>query len=205
MNSSLKNLLSIHGNHKVRKMLAHSYLREGRCAEALSVYLDVLKESPDDPEVLLVLGNLYLAASSSMTAYCLYNRVLELDPENLIALRQHAAAGRQSSGSCEEILPTTNDSLARLAARLEAVVDLTVLEEIRCAADMMEKGFVDNRQETVSTALDQNMQQLMPALIEMNIREAREAGLLDLAESLRSMQINIAHQAESQWKDKGEW
>lgn len=40
----------------------------------------------------------------------------------------------------------------------------------------------------------ESLQQLMPALIDLNIRHAREAGRADLAEALQSLQINLSRQ-----------
>jgi len=202
MDSSFVNLLSNNGYQKVRKMLANSYLRDGRYAEALKVYHDIVQDSPDDGEVLAVIANLYLAAGSSMTAFCLFKRILEHEPENRTVEGQYAAAGRQHSGTIEEIDPLAADALARLASRMDEIRDPNRIEELRSAADMIERSRPEDPSDGDISAMHENMHQLMPALIEINIRAARAAGHLELAESLRSLQISLTHQTESQWKDE---
>ena len=67
---------------KVRKIMARSHMNANRLEEAVDAYAEILRDYPDDEEVLLVLGNLYLASGDSKTAEKLYRHALELDPEN---------------------------------------------------------------------------------------------------------------------------
>lgn len=189
--------LSNNGNLKIRKMLANSYLREGRFSNSLKVYCSILSEGCEDIDILVVLGTLYLAAGSSMTAYCLFSHVLELDPDNLAVQHQHMLAGSLQHGSQEEPVPLSMEAIERLAARLENIRDPNCISAIRSAADMLERAISNENRDQIVSIEDENYRQLLPALIEVKIRDARAAGMRDLAETLVSLRISLAHRTES--------
>ncbi len=60
----------------------------GRVDEALSIYKKVLDLNPKDTETLLIAGNLSLANKNLDDAKKYYNRILEIDPQN-IEVRQN--------------------------------------------------------------------------------------------------------------------
>ncbi len=62
--------------------------------------------------------------------------------------------------------------------------------DFRYAADAHARGLSS----AAENGQGESLQQLMPALIELNIRHARAAGRADLAEALQSLQINLARQ-----------
>jgi tetratricopeptide (TPR) repeat protein len=190
--------LSKSANRKVRKLLGRAYLHEDRLEEALEVYLGLLADDADDSYVLTVLGNLYRLAGSLETAGRLYERALALDPGNLLIRRQAAQAEEAGMGREDEAEPLSLPAVMRLAQRLRGEAGLFrgdagpgLWVEIRAAADMLEK-FIPEEKGGASAG---SVQQLMPALIEMNIRHARAAGRTDIAEALQSLQIHLRQQA----------
>ena len=62
--------------------------------------------------------------------------------------------------------------------------------DFREAADVGRNG----RNGSAENGQGESLQQLMPALIDLNIRHAREAGRADLAEALQSLQVNLTRQ-----------
>ena len=66
----------------------------------------------------------------------------------------------------------------------------------RTGADFREVADVgrNGRYGSSENGQGESLQQLMPALIELNIRHAREAGRADLAEALTSLKINLSKQ-----------
>ncbi len=212
-------LLLKSANRKVRKLLARAYLREYRLEEALEVYLTLLAEDANDGYVLMVLGNLYRLAGSLETAARLYERALALDPANL-AIQRQLAQTRSRAGEKPwviEVEPLSLPAVMRLAQRLRGVVERMKNEaaqqerenaenfseprkdlraEICGAAEMLEKFIPEERAAPAGISADA-VQQLMPALIEMNIRHARATGRPDLAEALQSLQISVRRQTGS--------
>jgi tetratricopeptide (TPR) repeat protein len=213
MISSSAGFISKNANRKVRKLLGRAYLRENRINEALEVYLGILKDYPDDADVFVILGNLYRLSGSPATAVRLYQQALDASPDDRLVEKQLLAARELSCREWEASAPLSDEAIAGLVSRLQAKTDPKQAEEIRASADMPERVILEERQGESNgnghTAplsgkqgqLTEDIQQLMPALIAQNIRQARAAGFIELAEALQSLQINLARQVEDRWAD----
>jgi len=193
MDSSSTELTTKGANHKVRKLLGRAYLRENRIPEALEVYLGILKDYPNDADVLFVLGNLYRLSGSLIEAERLYHHVLQLNPGDRLAERLLAADIEDPTSGCDvsDVLSTV--AIEHLVERLQTGKTPEQVEEIRAAAE--ERTVESNGQS------HEDSHQLMPALIELNIRQARAAGYPDLAEALQSLQIHLSRQVDDHWAD----
>lgn len=202
MDSSTADFISQKANRKVRKLLGRAYLRENRIGEALEVYLGILKDYPDDGDVFIVLGNLYRLAGSPATAEKLYRRALSGNycgslPENLLALQNMETEG---SGPWQVEDELSETALTELVNRLQRKQSPAEVDEIRMAAEhLLARIMAEDRQG--GEIVDREGTQLMPALIALNIRQARAAGFLDLAEALQSLQINLTWHADEHWAD----
>jgi tetratricopeptide (TPR) repeat protein len=74
------------GNMNSRKNLADFYLVEqGRLQDAFKIYLSVLKDNPEDIDVLLVAGHICVAMEKPGDARIFYERVLDIEPWNFDA------------------------------------------------------------------------------------------------------------------------
>lgn len=74
------------GNMIFRKNLADFYLVEqGRLQDAFQIYLSVLKDNPEDIDVLLVAGHICVAMEKPDDARIFYERVLDIEPWNFDA------------------------------------------------------------------------------------------------------------------------
>lgn len=195
MTSSSHTISARGANHKVRKLLGRAYLRANRIPEALEVYKSILLECSDDLDVLLVLGNLYRLAGCNATAARLIEQVLIDSPEHELALRMSAELQGTSDVPSGDGDPFCAEALERLAVRLQNQTEAIQQDEIRMAADVLEKPAPNGH------GHESNDQQLLPALIEINIRQARASGSLEIAEALQSLQINLSRQVEDQWAD----
>lgn len=182
-------------NHKVRKLLGRAYLRANRIPEALDVYKSILNDCPEDLDVLLVFGNLYRLAGCQSAAACLINRVLSNHPDHELAQQLSADLSREAAPIQAERDPLSLEALKRLADRLQSQTEAVRQDEIRMAADVLEKTGSNGRTHEL------NGEQLLPALIEINIRQARASGSIEIAEALQSLQINLSRQSENQWAD----
>jgi len=73
-------------NATFRKNLADFYLVEqGRMQNALELYLSVLKDDPEDIDVLLAAGHICVALGKTNSAKVFYERVLDIEPWNFDA------------------------------------------------------------------------------------------------------------------------
>jgi len=179
-------------NRKLRQLLGRSYLREDRLKEALDIFLELLDDDPQDGGALLVLGNLYRVCGSCQTAARLYERVLMLTPGHALveSLAGQALAGAaEGDAGPEEADPLSRAAFVRLAGRIQREDRPGQRAEIRAAADVLDKYCPDEPLGAV--------QQLMPALIEMSIRQARASGRTEMAEALQSLQIHFRRQTGS--------
>ena len=194
----MKKDLSISQNTdlKVRKIMARSHMNADRLEEAVETYAAILRDYPDDVEVLLVLGNLYLASGDSKTAEDLYSRALKLDPENKEIEQQVTLAKSEDTEIPVEPVPTDPEALSRLLMRLTGRKVPINEGEMLAAAEMLQEILESpSPAQIVSQRLDE-IDNLLPALVEINIRQARADGRNDLAKALQNLQINIAYQVE---------
>lgn len=180
---------------KVRKILGKTYLNDNRIADALDVYSKILVDYPDDLETLHILGNFYLASGDGKTAKSLYLRAQQLAPgDKSIRHQIQLAEEIEDQDGLEEPIPTDLPAVARLLQRLTGKTQVVKETDILRAAQLLEKIIgSEDPAELVSAHLDE-IDELLPALIELNIRQAHIDGRTELAESLRNLQINIDYQ-----------
>lgn len=179
---------------KVRKILGRTYLNENRLAEALDIFVKILADYPDDLETLLILGGFYLAGGDGKTAKSIYLRAQQLDPKNTTIERQIAMAEQMECPGSEEPVPTDMDAVARLLQRLTGAASAVQESDILRAANLLDKIVnSENPGELVSVHLDE-IDELLLALIELNVRQAHADGRADIAGALRSLQLNIDYQ-----------
>ena len=179
---------------KVRKILGKTYLNENRLADALDVFSKILMDYPDDIETLHILGNFYLASGDGKTAKKIYMRALQLDPANKVIQRQVNLAEEMGDTGLEEPIPTDLPAVSRLLQRLTGKTQVISEADIVRAAELLEKIInSESPAELVASHLDE-IDELIPALVELNIRQAYADGRPELAESLRALQLNIDYQ-----------
>lgn len=189
---------------KVRKILGRTYLNENRLAEALDVFIKILLDYPDDVETILILGGFYLASGDGKTAKSLYVRAQQLDPQNPTIERQIIMADEMAGDSIAESVPTEMEAVARLLQRLTGRTKAVEEDDIARAANLLEKIIHgENPAELVAKHLDE-IDELLLALIELNIRQARADGRPDVAEALYGLQLNIDYQRVAQKELKAE-
>jgi glycosyltransferase involved in cell wall biosynthesis len=179
---------------KVRKILGRTYLNENRLAEALDIFIKILIDYPDDLETLLILGGFYLASGDGKTAKSLYLRARELDPQDQTIERQIMMADETAGDGVAEPVPTDMEAVARLLQRLTGKTQTVDENDIVRAAQLLEKIInSETPAELVSRHLDE-IDELLLALIELNIRQAQADGRPDVAEALHGLQLNIGYQ-----------
>ena len=179
---------------QVRKILGRTYLNENRLAEALDVFSKILVDYPDDLETLLILGNFYLASGDGKTAKTIYEHARQLDPQNTTIERQIALAEEIEVDSSGEPAPTDLPAVARLLQRLTGntkEVDENDVVRVAFLLDTIINS--ESPAEMVAQHLDE-IDELLPALIELNIRQAQADGRPELADGLRNLQSTVDSQ-----------
>lgn len=178
----------------VRKILGRTYLNENQLAEALDIFIKILMDYPDDLETLLILGGFYLASGDGKTAKSIYMRAQQLDPNNKTIQRQIVMAEELEDQGIEEPVPTDLDAVGRLLQRLTGKTNAIHEHDIMRAALLLDQIInSENPADLVSNHLDE-IDDLLLALIEVNIRQARADGQTKLADGLKTLQLNIGYQ-----------
>jgi tetratricopeptide (TPR) repeat protein len=176
---------------KFRKIMGRTYLNESRLEEAVEIYTSLLRDYPDDVDSLLVLGNLYLASGDGKTARKIYEQAQELAPNNRAIELQIELAKEEESFSEAEPMPTDTKAIAKLLQRLIGKKRIIYEEDIYRVANLLQEIIQSDRPaDLVAKRLDE-IDELLPALVEINVRQAIADGKPELAQALRNLQENI--------------
>jgi glycosyltransferase involved in cell wall biosynthesis len=189
---------------KILKTIGRTYLSSNRIEEALKLYLDILHEYPDDVDSYIIIGDLYLASGDSKSAASLYEKASRLNSNNDIKRRLHLAESESSLSPSipGEPMPTHPDAIARLLQRLAGRFVSVSEEELQKAATLLQEIIKDeNPARIVSDHLDE-IDALIPALLELNIRQAQADGKPEIAEALQNLLDNIQLQMNAQEDDQ---
>ncbi len=186
---------------KLRKMMGRSYLHAFRLEEALETYARLVRDYPNDADSILIFGNLYFVSHDLRTAEMLYQQVFQMDPANLLVQRQLDRAQRSISEAAAAYPQAERDpfdlkSVGKLLERLREEAQTPLGRSSICSAvDMLEKIAQSDEEEREAPDANTNpVDHLMPALIDLNIRQARASGQPDVADVLQSLQNNLRRQ-----------
>jgi glycosyltransferase involved in cell wall biosynthesis len=183
-----------------RKALGRSYLNANRVKEGIEVFAALAKDYPDDVEILLILGDLYLGGGDESTALQLYASALKVDPTRSDIIQRIQLAAPEKVGKIAppaEEVPTDPIAITRLLQRLSGRQTPINEAEIERAADLLNEIVSNpNPAQKVAEHLEE-IDALLPALVELNIRQAHSDGRPDLANALLSLQMNINLQISS--------
>jgi glycosyltransferase involved in cell wall biosynthesis len=117
-----------------------------------------------------------------------------LDPENKAIQYQVTLAEEIGGTGVEEPIPTDLPAVSRLLQRLTGKTQTINENDIMRAAELLDRIInSESPAALVASHLDE-IDELLPALIELNIRQAFADGRPELAESLRTLQLNIDYQ-----------
>ncbi len=183
---------------RVRKIMGRTFLNENRLEEALETFSSILRDYPEDAESLVTLGNLYLAGGDGITAQKLFRQALELDPGNKNSIiRQIELAQTEIVEPEGEAIPTDPKAVARLLQRLTGKTNAVAEDDMWKAAELLETIIhSENPADQVAERLDE-ITEVLPALIEINIRQASSDGNPQVESGLRNLQKHILIQLEA--------
>lgn len=184
-----------------RKQMGRAHLNANRLELALGVFAQLVEEYPEDVECLVILGDCYLAGADYQTSQELYQRALDLQPEAADIQRRiqltSAELLKQEHLPDSFRLPTSKDSLSMLLQELTGRTSPVKDDEIHTAADLLQEMVNSSHPADVVAGHLDKIDVLLPALLELNIKQAEADGKPDLAAALLNLQENIQIQKGS--------
>lgn len=178
----------------IQKSMARAYLSANRLEEGVNLLAKIVQSHPEDWESLLILGDLYLAAEETGVAYHLYKRAEKAQPDHPEILRRLQLVENEPNviPNLPADPPTHPATLRRLLNRLTGKPNLADEPATQKAADLLETILQSEQPaKTVAEHLDE-IEYLLPALIELNLQQARQEGKIELASSLESLRQKVA-------------
>jgi tetratricopeptide (TPR) repeat protein len=182
----------------VRKSVGRAHLHANRLEEALDVFADLIRQYPGDAEAHWLLGDCYLAGGDAATALQLYRRAQVIEPGNTEISRRLLLAQGERGEQTAEPVPTDPEAIARLLQRLTGRRAPVTKAEVARAAHILSE-IVNSPRPAIEVSKRLNeIDELLPALLELNIRQARADGRPDVAAALEHLSNNIALQKHVQ-------
>jgi len=180
---------------QLRKTLGRNHLRENRIDEAFRLYASLVRDYPQDVESYLVLGDLFLASENPTAALGLYHVARE-KMDNKVEIEKRLSLIQNEYE--EKIIPLQPDQVKILLADL-----LDPNQQIR-EEDLQKAGKLlhditqsSNPGELVAENLDQ-IEKLLPAFLEINIRQAKEERRDDIRDGLEQIKRTLLEVAANQ-------
>jgi len=177
----------------IQKSMARAYLSANRLEEGVSLLAEIVQNHPEDWESLLILGDLYLAAEEVDVAYHLYQRAEKVQPDHPEILRRLQLVQNEpdSAPNFPADPPTHPATLRRLLNRLTGNPHPVDEPTAQKAAGLLHAVLQSEQPaKTVAEHLDE-IEQLLPALIELNLQQARQEGKIELASALEGLRKNV--------------
>lgn len=184
-----------------RRAAAKNRLNNNELAEAVRLYAHLLRDFPEDIESLITLGNLYLAIGDGKSARSLYKQAEKLDPNSRVIQCQLQLTNSPVCEGDPEISAAHPSAIARLIQELTGVKQESEEQELTRAADLLDQIIHSgNPAEQVLSHIDE-INRLLPALVEINIRQAWSEGRPELVESLQALKQGILSQSGMELED----
>jgi tetratricopeptide (TPR) repeat protein len=174
-----------------RKTTGHEQLSSNQLKEAMQTFANLIREYPADLEAYLVLGDLYLAGEMFSAALLLYQKALILDPESVEISNRINLAKIEGNHDQPDLDPISDVALDRLYAILAKDDHRIDVQDVDQATKLLDQIIHSkNPAELVALHLDQ-IENLLPALLELNIRQAKVENRNELASNLEELQLAI--------------
>jgi glycosyltransferase involved in cell wall biosynthesis len=187
-----------------RKAIGRAHLEANRVEDALRVYARILRDYPDDIDAYLFLGDCYLADGDAETALLLYSQGLDHNADHpevhrRIALARSQCVERWSTPEGirglnfvqGETVPTNAQAVINLLQTLSVQSPTITEADVMRATRLLDEIIHSLHPAQVVAERLEEIDALLPALLELNIRQARADGRPDLAQALQNLLNNI--------------
>ena len=174
------------------KEQGRQYLKVNQVGKALRIFSTVLKEHPDDIDSMLILGDSYLMAGEQPYALVLYQQAYQLAPERRdIKRRINLLQTSTLNFSMPDLIPTHPRAIADLIKKLTGQANQVPEIDLKNASKLLDEYLNSaSPAQAVADHMDE-INTLLPALIELNIRQARLDGNTVVVDALQEMLSNL--------------
>lgn len=180
-----------------QKAIGRNHLSSNQLADAIEVYAAIIQKYPQDVESYLVLGDLYLAAEDSAAALSLYLKARMIDPDNHDVASRIELAESENPVFSGPIIPLGKERLTGLAEKLTGKNRRIQESQIQEATRLLDEILHSNNPAELVAANLEKIDMLLPALLELNIRQAEAENRGDLVEGLANIQEAIGQERQS--------
>ncbi len=174
--------------------LGRYYLQRDMVAQALQTYAALLEKFPDDVSTLVIVGDSYLMAGDTLAAGTIYDLAVRVDADRKDIRQRIDLAGKSTIAGISiagGFPPLHPQAINRLAEHISGKSASVNEEQIRRAAQLLENTI---HSESPATSVSEHLEEidaLLPAILELNIRQARSQGRSDLAAELIELQRTL--------------
>ena len=180
-----------------RKLIGRSHVNANRIDKAISIYKSILREYPHDLEAYMFLGDCHLASSDYDTALKIFRKALESAPNNEMILGRIELALAEIGNLPPEL---ENDIEYTLSEEIIESLDVTQISEeaVENAANVL-SDILESEEpaQMISERLDE-LEVLLPAILELNIQQANTQGNTELARELTLLRDSISGDGEGE-------
>lgn len=181
----------------ILKEQGRQYLKTNQVGKALRIFSTILKEYPEDIDSMLIIGDSYLVAGEKGSALWFYQQAYRLaadrrDIKRRINLLQTADVVTDQP----ELNPTHPRAIADLIKKITGQPSQVPESDLMKAGQLLvEYLHSPSPAKAVADHLNE-INQLLPALIELNIHQARLDGRIDIVDTLQEMLSNMLVQGD---------
>lgn len=171
----------------IQKKLARTHLLNDRIEDAIAIYADILWNNPNDLDSMKVFGDLYLASQDYATAVSVYSKCVQLAPDELDIANRLRLASLEKTVLPPEENPFEDAALTRLLQRLENNHSVVKVQDLERASELIEKVLRSENPGKEAADHLSEIEELLPALLELNIQQSRAVRRPDLETALRQI------------------
>ncbi len=183
---------------QTRKELGLAHLNADRIEEGLKIYAMILRDYPEDVESYIVIGDCYLAQGEVQTAAQLYAYAMELSPGNNEIMRRLRLTHVEQDAESKETQPAPElRAIGRLLQRIMGKTTPVTDQDLEKATRLLDVIKQSPRPALAVAEHLSDIETLIPAMLELNIRQARAEGRPDLAQALDGLLGSVRDQLES--------
>ena len=179
----------------------------GALDEEIQFFLDLLKDAPDDAKLLRTLGNLYRQKGDDRQALQQYIEARRLDPTITgidWCMAELGVPAHLLPAPLPEAVPNEIEAVGRLLQEMTHSEEPVQVDDVELAAELLGSLLTSPQPaQFVAEHLDE-IDALLPALIELNIRQARADGQPELAAGLEELRQNILVELEQRDQPQGQ-
>lgn len=174
------------------------FLKSNQVDKALRIYANILQNYPEDVDSLIVLGDGYLIAGDSFSAYVLLQKAFKIDPSRRDIKRrlENFQPAKLNQPDIEDVAPYHSRSIFQLIQKLTGKTGNVTEYELKKASEIMERFSEDPAPEKTVAENFEEINALLPAIIELNIHQAEKDGQFDVVDTLQNLLSNMLVQQD---------